>query len=84
MNTRSGPIYNHELTNTDHSLLLDLLKQHKGPVILSGYRNILYESKLEDWHTHEASAITEAGKTKVEVIWCNYKANMQMSLDECE
>lgn len=75
--------YKHEMSDEDHEELLDVLLEHKGKVILSGYESPLYNSRLKDWHkeTIEARAMT-AGKRQ-EVIWMNYEPpvkQMQMVL----
>lgn len=75
MNSRSCQKgqYKHEMSDEDHEELLDVLLEHKGKVILSGYESPLYNNRLKDWHmeTIEARAMT-AGKRQ-EVIWMNYE-----------
>jgi len=78
--TRSSRIYAHEFTNDDHKKLLELLKNHSGPVALSGYANGLYDSTLKDWYRYETLCATEAGNKKTETLWCNYQAEKQMAL----
>lgn len=39
LRTRHGKQYLHEMTDKDHRDLLDVLKAHKGPVLLSGYES---------------------------------------------
>lgn len=65
--------YKHEMSDEDHEELLDVLMEHKGKVILSGYQSPLYNDRLKDWYreTIEARAMT-AGKRQ-EVIWMNYE-----------
>ena len=41
------------MTDADHAALLDTLKAHRGPVLLSGYESKLYSDTLRDWHRDE-------------------------------
>lgn len=71
--TRSGRIYAHEMTDHDHVELLELLKKHPGPVLISGYDNEIYSDMLKDWHTERMTAQCEGGQKRVEVLWMNYE-----------
>jgi len=82
LKTRNGRIYKHEFTDEDHRYLLDILRKHKGPVVISGYKNEIYDVTLNDWFRYEISARTEAQKIKIEVLWCNYEADRQITLDD--
>jgi DNA adenine methylase len=66
-----------EMTEADHRDLLDLIRQVKGKVILSGYPSRLYDDALSDWsrHTFDLPNNAAGGKTKgreTEVLWCNF------------
>ena len=39
-----------EMDDRAHKELLDVLISHKGPVLLSGYDNDLYNDRLAGWH----------------------------------
>ena len=78
--TRSGAIYKHEFTDADHTRLLEVLRDHKGKVVLSGYACGLYDGALSDWWRYETVCRTEAANKRTEVIWCNYEAERQMSM----
>jgi DNA adenine methylase len=71
--TRSGRIYACEMNDTDHVELLDLLKKHPGPVMISGYESELYNNLLEGWHTEKLMAKCEGGQERQEVLWMNYE-----------
>ena len=71
METRSGPMYAHEMTDADHSELLEVLDTHPGPVILSGYACQLYDERLSHWTRRESRAQAEKGKMRTEVLWIN-------------
>jgi DNA adenine methylase len=71
LSTRAGKMYTHEMTDDDHINLLDVLDQHPGPVILSGYACDLYDQRLKHWSRKTTKAIAEGGRERVEVIWVN-------------
>lgn len=68
---RNGAIYENEMSESDHSDLLDALLQHTGPAILSGYDSELYNIKLADWRREERQQVIETGQSRTEVIWVN-------------
>ena len=50
--------------------LLDALMQHRGPAVLSGYANSLYDDTLTDWKRVVMKAPkVEKGAYRAEVIW---------------
>ena len=69
--TRSGGLYQHEMTDADHLTLLDALDAHPGPAVLSGYHCALYDDRLRHWSTREKQAQAEKGNTRTEVLWLN-------------
>lgn len=71
LETRSGRIYRHEMTDAEHIELLDALDAHPGPALLSGYANQLYDERLRHWHREEKQVLAEAGLVRTEVLWIN-------------
>lgn len=71
LNTRNRGIYEHEMTDEQHLQLLETLKKHKGPAIVSGYESELYNDALKGWQVMRKTATTEKGQSKTEVIWIN-------------
>lgn len=69
--TRTTTSYRYEMTDQDHSELLDVLDQHPGPVLLSGYAHPLYDERLPHWHRETRTAKAEAGAIREEVLWIN-------------
>lgn len=66
--------YAHEMSNDEHRELLSLLRDCRGAVVLSGYRNVMYDSLLADWTRHDFEMPNHSGqgKTKqrrVECLW---------------
>lgn len=70
--TRSQRFYKHEMTKIEeHKKLLDVLDQHSGPVLLSGYAHEMYDSRLKHWKRETKVVQAEAGKVRTEVLWIN-------------
>lgn len=80
LNTRHGKQYKHEFLNEDHDDLLQVLKAHKGYVIISGYETEFYNEQLLDWYKAYKKSVTQTGKSKTEVVWCNFEPNCQLNL----
>lgn len=81
--TRRGKQYRCEMYSREsHEELLGAAKQHKGPVLISGYESDLYNSMLEGWHREEMDSYSQAGSRKKEILWMNYEADSQMSLQD--
>lgn len=69
--TRRRRLYRHEMTDADHVALIDTLRAHRGPVVLSGYTHPIYTERLADWRCVTTAARAEKGATRTEVIWIN-------------
>lgn len=87
--SRVSKHYENEYSDVDHIELLQTLKKHKGPVLLSGYENGIYMEHLEGWQQKTFEIKTgftgSKRKTAVEVLWMNeqaYDATSQMTLFE--
>lgn len=80
LGTRHGKQYRYEMSDADHRDLLDALKAHKGPVILSGYESDLYNDALRDWHKDEAMAQAQTATKRREVLWMNFEPMTQLKL----
>lgn len=71
-------VYFHEMSNVDHTRMLDACLASKAKIIVSGYTSALYSEKLDNWHcfhkdmvNHSSQAKTK--KVKRECLWKNYK-----------
>lgn len=80
LQTRHGKQYRHEMTDKGHIDLLDALKAHCGPVVLSGYDSPLYNDVLHGWYREETTAIAQTSTKRREVIWMNFEPVIQESL----
>ncbi|WP_273449443.1 DNA adenine methylase [Streptococcus ferus] len=80
LSTRSRKQYSHEMTDQDHAELLDVLKQSKANILLSGYDSQLYNDKLSNWERLEFAATAEHGLPRTEVLWTNFSTEKQLML----
>lgn len=80
MGTRHGAQYACEMTDQDHEDLLQALLQHKGPAILSGYDNDLYNDALKGWTKDTHMARNQLMKSAEETIWMNFEPCGQMEM----
>lgn len=81
LGTRHGKQYRCEMDDKDHEELIDVLLDHKGPVLLSGYDNALYNGRLRGWHREETVNYSQTASRKTEVLWMNFEPEEQMKLD---
>ena len=73
LGTRHGKQYRCEMDDNGHNELLDAALAHKGPVLLSGYDNPLYNERLKNWHREEATSYSQVCSRKREVLWMNFE-----------
>ncbi len=80
LGTRSMKQYKEEMSDQDHEDLLDVLLDHRGPVLISGYDSPLYNDRLRGWHREETTCFTQAHARKREVLWMNFEPMEQLRL----
>lgn len=74
MAARSGrKIYRHEFTDKQHRDLVSLLLKVPAAVMLSGYRNAIYDDMCRQWRRVDFQAMTRGG-VRVESLWMNFDA----------
>ena len=74
LGTRKGPQYCVEMgSREEHEELLEALKAHPGPVMLSGYESALYDAELKDWIKMSRKSCCEKGGKRQEVVWMNFE-----------
>lgn len=77
--TRGGKLYRCEMMErSDHKRLLDALKVHTGPVILSGYDNDFYNSELQGWTKACKNGRSNNGGARTETLWMNFEYQMRL------
>lgn len=71
----SNARYKNELTDADHAELLTVVKYlavlKDVFIIISGYRNPLYDMQLADWYSKDFQAMTRGG-VRTETVWCSF------------
>lgn len=83
LSERYGKQYRHEMNDKEHNILLDILLEHKGPAIISGYESKLYRDKLKNWNREEIENRTQKGTKTKEVIWMNFEQRFrQMRIED--
>ena len=80
LDTRHGKQYKHEMTDHDHLDLLNALKAHRGPVLLSGYDSPLYNDALQGWYRDEVTVYAQSATKRREVLWMNFEPSRQMTM----
>ena len=73
-NACGSKCYRHEMTESDHAELLDVLQGVEGAVVLCGYPSDLYRDLLTGWrmHTTRSRMSSHRGtELKTEVVWLN-------------
>lgn len=73
LETRSKRMYKHEFSKNEHVKLLESLSNFKGKIILSGYDNKIYDTRLSDWDSTTFETTAETGVHRIEKLWCNFK-----------
>jgi len=64
-------IYKYEFSTRDHSELLYVARSAKVPVMISSYKNKMYDHYLHDWNRVDYPAVTRKGAV-VESVYMNY------------
>lgn len=74
--TRTSARYKQDMTNDEQLLFLDVVNKSKSKILISGYKNDVYDEHLKDWEEINFEVKTISGtfekKTKVETLWKNY------------
>ena len=70
--------YNHEMDDTDHRKLAEVLNGIKGKAMIAGYPSDLYNELFAGWRREEIEVVTHASDSKIkskrtEVMWLNYE-----------
>lgn len=74
LSTRTRKQYVVEMEDElSHAALCAALREHLGPVILSGYDNELYDRLLPGWVKRHRKTLAEGGAARVETVWLNYE-----------
>lgn len=82
LGTRSGKQYMHEMTDAEHEELLQMIIQSRAKIMISGYETDMYNDCLSGWEKRQFSSCAEHGKPRIETVWMNYKADLQMNFGD--
>jgi len=63
--------YRHEMDDSAHRALAEVLRSLCGMVVLCGYPSPLYEELYSDWERFERRAMADSAKVRTEVVWLN-------------
>lgn len=72
--------YRHEMTDDDHMELLETLRAHAGPVIISGYESSLYDEGLHGWYKAMKTSMTQTTAKRKEILWMNFEPEEQLEI----
>lgn len=72
--SRKDKRYVHEMTDSEHRQLAEVLHHVQGMVLLSGYKSELYLELYADWHFSTKSATTNGNSVALEYLWCSPNA----------
>lgn len=69
--------YQYEMTDDDHRLMLNTALVCVGHVMISGYRNDMYDLQLEQWNRHDKLIDNKVASSStkplmIESVWCNF------------
>lgn len=78
--TPHGKQYRCEMDDAAQSELLDVSLVHKGPVLISGYDNNLYNDRLKGWHKEYTTCYSQSRSKKQEILWMNFEPQKQMDI----
>ncbi len=70
---RKKKIYKCELDDAGQIRLLQVLKESKAKIILSGYDNELYNTELKGWYTDEKETTAQMGLKRREKLYMNFQ-----------
>lgn len=74
--TRTNFRYKQDMTNDEQLLFLDVVNKSKSKILISGYKNDVYDEYLKDWEEISFVVKTISGnfkkKNKIETLWRNY------------
>ena len=79
---RKKNMYKYEYSLEQHKKLLNTIRQSKSMIIISGYDNELYNTKLAGWTTAEIETLAQMGKKRIEKIWFNFCTNYTIDIFE--
>lgn len=77
---RGNAAYAFEMDDEAHSSLAGLLRGAAGSVVISGYRNGLYDELYSDWKRIDCDTHADGARDRVESLWINERGTRQDQL----
>lgn len=74
-------MYRHEMSDADHTRLLDALLDVEAMVMVSGYAAPLYEQYLGEWKRLEVATHADGARPRTEVLWLNPACSSALDRD---
>ncbi len=71
---RGNVAYEHELSDDDHVEFCDRSNKVEGMMIISGYRNEIYDDRLKTWLRIDKDTFADGAVKRKESIWLNINA----------
>lgn len=65
-------IYKYDFSTRDHTELIDVVGSTEIPIMISSYKNTMYDHYLKNWNRVDYSAVTRKGRV-LESVYMNYK-----------
>lgn len=78
---RRKNIYAYEMDEKKHIELLNVLKESKSKIVISGYDNELYNRELRGWYTDTKETTAQMGLHRTEKIWANFEFDNQLKIE---
>jgi Site-specific DNA methylase len=70
--------YAYEMSDIDHEQQLRVLLMHKGPVMISGYKNEMDKDYLAGWTKVTLKTTAERGLARMEALWMNFETQLRL------
>lgn len=70
---RKRNMYHYEVSDEYHMELLNVAKNSKSMIVISGYDNELYNRTLSGWYTDQKQTTAQMGLRRTEKIWANFE-----------
>lgn len=77
---RKKNMYACEMSDEKHMEMLEIIKNSKSKIILSGYDNDLYNTELKDWSMAIKATTAQMGLHRTEKIWMNFEIIKDLNL----
>lgn len=80
LETRKKYLYEYEMADDEHIKLLEMIKEKRCKIMISGYENELYETYLKGWRKTKKKTHAECSVSRTETLWMNYDFERQLTI----